>query len=537
MIPRWIAGAPGSLESPIPNEGEGGWASAGAGREVIRVLRPTDGSLVGELAVTPTEQVGQRVVRARSVQQGWASLKPKDRERRLRGLLKAIGDRSREIEETIVAETGKPRVEALLEVTTVVEHLQHHLKHASALFRPQRVSTGWMAWKRAFIQREPLGVVGVISPWNYPFILSMNPTVAALFGGNGVVLKPSELTPYSGLLVEDLARDAGLPEGLVQVIVGGGETGEALVRAGVDKVFFTGGSRTGRAVMAAAAETLTPVVLELGGKDPALVLEDADLERAAKGIVWGAFLNAGQSCISVERVFVVDEVYDAFLRLLLAEVRKLKAGTTPGVDMGPMTNEAQLAWVEAQVAGAVEEGATVVCGGSRTDPASNVLEPTVLTDLNPDSGILRDETFGPVLPVVRVRDGEEAVRLANQVPLGLSASVWTRDRGRGVALAQRLRAGAVSVNDALVHFGVPTLPFGGVGESGFGRSNGVEGLREMTRSKSVLVDRLGLDREPWWYPYSRTTERMLRATLLFRLKGGVLGVLAGAAQFLTGRRR
>jgi succinate-semialdehyde dehydrogenase/glutarate-semialdehyde dehydrogenase len=305
----------------------------------------------------------------------------------------------------------------------------------------------------------------------------------------------------------------------------------------VDKVFFTGGSNTGRVVLAAAAESLTPVVLELGGKDPALVLEDADLERAARGIVWGAFLNAGQSCVSVERVYVVEEVYDAFLREVLAQVRKLTAGSTPGVQVGPMTTKAQLEWVEKQVAEAVESGASVAVGGGRTDPASNVFQPTVLTEVDPESAILREETFGPVLPIVQVKDGEEALRIANQVPYGLSASVWTRDRSRGLAVAHRLRAGAVCVNDAIAHFGVPSLPFGGVGESGYGRSHGDEGLSEMTRIRSVLVDRLNLEREPWWFPYSRGTERLLNATVLFRLKGGLRGLLAGGFYLLKGTRK
>jgi len=515
----------------------GGWPRRDADSEVIRVLRPSDGTLVGELAVTPAHEVSQRVARTRSVQVGWASLPAKDRERRLRGLLKAIADRIQEIEDTIVAETGKPRVEATLEIMTVVEQLRYQLKRASSVFKPRRVSTGWMIWKKAFIQREPLGVIGVISPWNYPFILSMNPTMTALFGGNGVVLKPSEFTPYSGLLVEDLARDAGLPDGLVQVVIGGGATGEALVRSGVDKVFFTGGPRTGRFVLAAAAETLTPVVLELGGKDPAIVLEDADLARAARGVVWGAFLNAGQTCISLERVYVVDEIYDAFLREVLTQVRKLRAGSTRDVEVGPMTTPAQLSWVESQLAEAVERGAIVVAGGSRTDPASNVLEPTVLTELDPESSILREETFGPILPLVRVKDGEEALHRANEVPFGLSASVWTRDRSRGIAMAQRLRAGAVSVNDALMHFGIPSLPFGGMGESGFGRTNGMEGLEEMTRTRSIVVDRLGLEREPWWFPYSPSTRRMMKGTLLARLNGGLKGLWAGVNHMLRGKGR
>jgi succinate-semialdehyde dehydrogenase/glutarate-semialdehyde dehydrogenase len=505
--------------------------------DVIRILRPTDGTLVGELAVTPSHEVSNRVAKARSVQAGWASLSAKDRERRLRGLIDALEERVSEIEDTVVAETGKPRVEATLETATAADLLRYHLKTSSRLFQPEKISTGWMVWKRAFVQREPLGVVGVISPWNYPFILAMGPTLAALFAGNGVVLKPSELTPYSGLLVEDLARDAGLPEGLVQVIIGDGATGEALVRSGVDKVFFTGGSATGRAVLAAAADSLTPVVLELGGKDPAVVLEDADLERAAKGIVWGGFLNAGQSCVSVERVYVVEEVYDSFLRLVLNQVRRLKAGSTPGVEVGPITTAAQLQWVEGQLAEAVEKGATVMLGGNRTDPASNVLQPTVLTEVDPESSILREETFGPVLPIVRVKDAEDAIRRANEVRLGLSGSVWTKDRGRGIAVAKRLRAGAVCVNDAITHFGIPALPFGGVGESGYGRSHGVDGFRELTRTRSVLIDRMGLGRESWWFPYTRKTQKLLRGLFLFRLKGGLRGLWAGSLHVLGGRRK
>ncbi len=520
-----------------PHKPANAWSAGEWAPEVLRIFRPSDGSLVGELAVTSPHDVPNRVARTRSVQAGWASLPPKDRERRLRGLLKAIEARAKEIEDTIVAETGKPRVEATIELLTVVDHIRYLQRNTSSFFRPKRISTGWMATKRAFLHRDPLGVIGVISPWNYPFILSMTPTCTALFGGNGVVLKPSEFTPYSGLLVEDLVRDAGLPEGLVQVVVGGGPTGEALVRGGVDKVFFTGGSRTGRAVLAAAADSLTPVCLELGGKDPAIVLEDADLRRAAAGIIWGSFLNAGQSCIAVERVYVVEEVYDAFLREVMVQIKRLRTGSTPGVEVGPMTTPAQQQWVEEQLSEAVNMGATVLAGGERTDPASNVLQPTILTDVDPQASVLREETFGPVLPIVKVKDGEEALRRANETPYGLSASVWTRDRGRGVALSHRIRAGAVSVNDALVHFGVPGLPFGGVGESGFGRTHGMEGLGEVTRSRGVVVDRLGLAREPWWFPYSRGSERLLKGTLLFRLKGGLGGVLSAASHLLKGRRR
>lgn len=512
------------------------WAPPAPEPRVIRVLRPADGSLVGELAVTPRSEIPNRVKRARTVQEGWASLEPRDRVRRLRGLVEAVGDRAREIEETIVAETGKPRAEALVEVVTILDLLRYYLKVAPRYLEPQRVSPGWLFWKRAYFTREPLGVVGVISPWNYPFILSMTPVLTALFGGNAAVLKPSEFTPYSGLLAEDLARDAGLPEGLIQVIVGPGSTGASLIRSGVDKVAFTGGTETGRKIMAAAAESLTPVLLELGGKDAAIVLEDAELERAARGVAWGAFQNAGQTCISVERVFVVESVYDAFLRELLAQVRRIRAGSGPGTEMGPMVVPSQLEKVEAQLQDALDRGARVALGGHRADPASNVFHPTVLTDVDPASEIMEEETFGPLLPIVAVKDAEEAIRRTNASRFGLSASVWSGKRARGLEVAGGLRVGGVSVNDVLVHYGVPGLPFGGFRESGFGRTRGLEGLGGMTRTRSVVVNRLNLNTEPWWFPYDRSTEVTLWATLQFRWKGGLKGLLAGVMNLVRRKR-
>jgi len=515
----------------------GGWAASEPESEVLRVLRPSDGSLVGELAVTPAHEIPQRVERARLVQNGWASLGPRDRGRRLGRLLAGLEARSEEIVDTITAETGKPRTEALLEMVTVVDHLRWFRRKTPGFFRPRRISTGWIAWKKARLERDPMGVVGVISPWNYPFLLSMVPSLTSLFSGNAVVLKPSEWTPYSGLLVEELARDAGLPEGLVQVVIGGGVTGEALIRSGVDKVLFTGGPGTGRRVMSVAAETLTPVVLELGGKDAAIVLEDADLERAVRGVAWGGLQNAGQTCMAVERIFVVEAIYDAFVRKLVPTVRALRVGSDPGVDIGPMTTPFQLEAVEEQLRDALARGATALTGGGRTDPASNVLEPTVLTGLVHGSSVLEEETFGPVLPVVCVKDAEEAVRRANEGSFGLSASVWTRDLTRGLAVARRVRAGGVCVNDVLTHYAVPGLPFGGSGESGFGRIKGYEGLMELTRPRGVVTDRFGFGREPWWFPYSRSSERLFRAALVARCKGGFRGLVLGLLKFMKGTRR
>jgi len=388
-----------------------------------------------------------------------------------------------------------------------------------------------MLWKRAFVEREPLGVVGAITPWNYPLILSMDAAVSALFGGNAVVIKPSEFTPLTALMIPGLCREAGLPEDLVRVVTGDGSTGAALVRAGVDKISFTGSTPVGRAVLAAASESLTPVTLELGGKDPAIVLEDADLDRAARGIAFGAFFNAGQTCISIERVYVARSVADAFTERVVEVARSLRAGVDEDRDMGPIITRAQYAKVVRQIEDALAKGARVLTGGIPPEGA-RVIQPTVLVDVDDSMEVVRDETFGPVLPVIPVDSEDEAVAKANASGYGLFASVWTRDRARGLRVARRLHAGGVSVNDSLSHYGVAALPMGGVGDSGFGRRRGREGLDEMTTVRSLFVDIGGLRREPWWFPYGPRGERLTRAVLDLRGRGGLPGALRAAKRML-----
>jgi acyl-CoA reductase-like NAD-dependent aldehyde dehydrogenase len=495
----------------------------------LKVLRPTDGQPLGEVPIQTADEVRAAVDRVRRVQKGWGTLAPEDRARRMKGLLQVLEQRVDEIADVIEAETGKPRPEALTEVVVCVDLVRHYMKTAPRVLRPRRISTAWMIWKSARVEREPYGVVGVISPWNYPLILAMDPAVTALFCGNGVVIKPSEFTPYTGLFVQEICQEAGLPKGLVEVVTGDGPTGAALVESGVDKVHFTGSPATGRRVMALAARSLTPVTMELGGKDPAIVLEDANLERAARGIVFGAFYNAGQTCISTERVYAVETIHDQLVRRLTELARELRAGVGPDRDVGPMSNPGQLAIVEDHIRDALAKGAQVVLGGVRSDPESPVVEPTILVDVKPGMKVLEEETFGPVLPVVRVRDEADAIDQANASPFGLFASVWTRRAGRGRRVAGRLNAGGVSVNDTLSHYGVPGLPMGGVAASGFGRTRGEDGLREMSRTRSILVDYLRLERELWWYPYSGFTTRVLRALLAYRSLGGVRGLWRGAA--------
>jgi len=490
-------------------------------KHFLDVHRPADGTVLGEIEVMDQVDVLAAVERARSVQRAWLALDSEERFLKLEALIEVIGKRSESIAQVIRDETAKPEVEALHEILATVELLKYYAEVTPRMLRREWVPTGWLVGKSAYTYREPYGVIAVISPWNYPFLLVADTVAAALFTGNAVVVKPSEHTPFSAMKVRDLCAEAGLPKGLVEVVTGDGSTGSMLVSSGVDKVVFTGTPHTGRKVMAAAAQHLTPVSLNLGGKDAAIVLEDADLERAARGIVYGAFYNAGQSCVSTERVLVVDAVYDAFVERVTELTGELRAGTEGDYDVGPMITDAQLRVVEEHVDDALARGARVTAGGQRLSEESRVYLPTVLVDVDQSMRVVWEETFGPLLPVMRVSDEEEAIRLANVNPFGLFASVWTEARERGERVAERLRTGGVSVNDTLSHYSVPGLPLGGTGESGSGRRRGMAGLEEVSRPRSVLVHRTGLSREIWWFPYSERGTRLMRALLGYRQSNGL----------------
>lgn len=467
------------------------------------------------------------VERARRAQAGWGELSPRARAQRMRALRATLLRRMDEVIDTVRAETGKPAVEALAhEVVLVAAVLRTYERRAPRLLRPRRVGVGLLQTKTARKYYEPLGVVGVVSPWNFPFSLPGIPLVSALFAGNAVVLKPSELTPQSGRLLGELVREA-IPEhpDLVQVLEGGPEAGAALVRTGLDKLVFIGGSATGRKVLAAAAETLTPVVLELGASDVAIVCDDADLERAAAGVVWGALANAGQICISTERALVAAPVYERFADAVLAELRRLRVRGDGAGDVGRLIDARQMPRLEQAMARARERGARVVAGGALLHADPPVYAPTLVLDAERDEALAHGhaELFGPVLPLVRVRDDEEAVRVANASPYGLNASIWTASRARARRLARRLRTGSVIVNDVLTSFGVPELPYGGVGESGYGRLMGDEGLLEFVRTKGVTGSRITLRREPFWFPYTEAKYRLLRRAVRFFLAPGLRG--------------
>jgi succinate-semialdehyde dehydrogenase/glutarate-semialdehyde dehydrogenase len=481
------------------------------GHRRLRLSGPARLEPLGEIELATAADVAVASERARKVQPEWASSSFRVRQRLLERALRSLVERQEEFLDVIVSETGKPREEAhATEILAACDALQFYAKRAGRILADRTVPLHLMKTKKLRISYRPLGVVGIITPWNFPFLLALNPTVQALMAGNAVLLKPSEVTPLSGQLIEQLLRSAGFPDGVFQLLLGDGETGAALVNAGLDKISFTGSVGTGRRVAEACARQLIPCTLELGGKDPMIVCRDADLERAAAGAVYGAFANAGQICVSTERVYVVEEVADAFTRKVLEKTAALRQGPEGETDVGAIIDVAQLDVIEQQIADATQRGAKVLTGGRR-NPAWPGLyfEPTVLTDVDHDMQVMREETFGPVLPIMRVRDDEEALRLANDTRFGLNASIWTRDKRRGVELAKAIRAGSAVVNDCLITYAIPESPFGGRGESGIGQVNGEAGLKGYCHAQSIVIDRFGGRSEFIWFPYTRRKGRWL----------------------------
>jgi succinate-semialdehyde dehydrogenase/glutarate-semialdehyde dehydrogenase len=440
-----------------------------------------------------------------------------------------------QVAELISSEAGKPYVEALLtEVLVVLDSARFCIEHAYAFLQEELVPHRnlVMRAKAGRILREPHGVIGIISPWNYPFSIPATEGLAALVTGNAVVLKPSEFTSLCALKLAALLWEAGVPETVFQVMVGDGATGSALVNAEIHKLVFTGSVSTGRRIAQAAAARLLPVVLELGGKDPMIVLEDADVDVASSGAVWGAFVNAGQACLSVERCYVARKVYEHFLDSCARKTKQLRVGhgTNEEFDVGPMIRERQLRNVESQVEQARANGARVLIGGKRlVELGPNFYAPTLLRDVTQQMKIMREETFGPVLPVMAFDTDDEAISLANDSEYGLAASVWTRDRPHGGAIARRLHAGTVMVNDVVACFGISEAPHGGVKASGIGRTHGKFGFEEMVRIKYLDCDRLPGMKRVWWYGYGEAFSRQMEgfADLQFalglgkRLRGGL----------------
>jgi len=473
----------------------------------IASVNPATGEVLGELDSAGPTEVRAAVARAHAAQLEWDAWGIHNRVKVMRRFQQILLAHKTDIARRITQEAGKPLVEALLtEVLVVLDATRFLIENAFAILREEKLTHGNLAMKTKSgrILREPYGVVGIISPWNYPFSIPATEALAALVAGNAVVLKPSELTPLIALELQALLREAGVPDDIFQVLPGDGETGAALVRSEISKLIFTGSVTTGRRIAQVAAERLLPVVLELGGKDPMIVLEDADIDVASSGAVWGAFMNAGQTCLSVERCYVHQSLYSVFLEACAEKVRKLRVGNgmDPASEIGPMIHERQVRVVETQIEDAKQRGARVLVGGTRLrELGPTFFAPTVLADVDHNMRVMQEETFGPVLPVTPFREETEAVRRANDSDFGLAASIWTRDRARGERLARQINAGTVMVNDAVSCFSISEAPHGGVKASGLGRTHGRWGLEEMVRVKYVDSDRLPRMKKIWWFGY------------------------------------
>jgi succinate-semialdehyde dehydrogenase/glutarate-semialdehyde dehydrogenase len=484
-----------------------------ATRNAIVSSNPATGEVLAELACATPEEVHDAVRRARQAQPAWQALPVAERIAVLKRFQNKLGEQRDPVATLISREAGKPAAEALItEILVVMDAAEFCVRNAHEFLRDQPLPHANLAMKtkRGRLVREAYGVIGIISPWNYPFSLPATEILAALVTGNAVVLKPSEMTPLVALQLQKLLLASGLNPDLLQVVIGAGPVGGALLESDIDKVVFTGSVATGKRVAETCAKRLLPVVLELGGKDPMIVLEDADLDVASSGAVWGSMVNAGQTCLSVERCYVQRSVYERFLDLCRQKIGKLRVGEGLGseVEMGPLIHERQLQTVETQVNDAVARGARLLAGGRRlTELGPNFYAPTLLADVTPEMLIMREETFGPVLPVAPFDTVEDSVKLANDSEFGLAASVWTGDRKRGEAIAARIKAGTVMINDAISGFGIAEAPHGGFKQSGIGRTHGKLGLDEMVQVKYLDVDLLPRMNKVWWYGYGASFYR------------------------------
>jgi succinate-semialdehyde dehydrogenase/glutarate-semialdehyde dehydrogenase len=495
--------------------------------DTLPSINPATGEVLAQIEKTPPRVLSEILSRARIAQLEWAKIPIRERCAKLRTLRERMMASRNELADAVVRESGKPRVEALFaDIFVALDSAEYWAKNAPSVLRTQKVPHHSLAAKAktGYLAFEPLGVIAIISSWNYPLAIPLSQIIPAVAAGNAVVCKTSEFTPQCGALVEKLFADAGFPSNVVTVVQGGGEVGQALIDAAPDKVMFTGSVATGRRAAEACARKLIPSVLELGGKDAMIVLADADVDVASSAAVWGSYTNCGQVCLSVERLFVEKSIAEKFIALCVEKTKKLRLGpgSNPATDVGPLIRPQHVQRMSELVQDAVSRGARVLCGGKpRSDLGPNFYEPTVITGVDSSMRLFQEETFGPILVIQTVHDTDEAVERANDSPFALSASVWTRDVKQGQSIAQRLRAGAVMVNDAISYFGIAEAPHGGCGASGWGRTHGKAGMLEMVQMKYIDVDRLPGSEKPWWYRYGANLETAADAFLQFEFSGGI----------------
>jgi acyl-CoA reductase-like NAD-dependent aldehyde dehydrogenase len=484
-----------------------------AAPETLTVENPATGQAVAEVPSLSREDVLALVERARAAQPGWEALGFRGRGALMRDMRRWLVQNRRRVIKTLSDENGKPFEDAQLEVFYCADALGFWAKKAPKWLgdERERPHSPLLLGRKVINRYVPYGVVGVIGPWNYPLINNFGDAIPALMAGNSVVLKPASITPMSSLLIQEGLREVGVPDDVFLVATGpGGTVGSALVDS-VDMLHFTGSTEVGRSLAEQAAKRLLPITLELGGKDPMIVLRDANLERAANAAVWGALQNAGQTCISVERVYVESDIYEPFVAKVVDKVARLRQGppAAPGtIEIGAVTSPEQADIVAEHVRDAVEKGAKIEVGGGRRDGPGLFFEPTVLTGVDHTMKIMTEETFGPTLPIMRVSDEEEAIRLANDSQFGLDASVFAGDPAHAEQVARRVQSGAVTVNDALANYFAMEIPIGGMKQSGIGARHGRIGIQKYAKRQNLVVSRFGLNREMYYFPYSRPATKL-----------------------------
>lgn len=482
----------------------------------IAVTNPNTLETLYEIQETDLSSIEKVYATAKKIQQKIADLSIEQRIEEILKLNDYVIANQEKIIDRIVAETGKARFDALVsEVFEVCDVIDHFKKQAPKILADKKMHTPIVLMgKKSKVTFQPLGTILVVTPWNYPFFQGMVPSILAFLAGNSVIVKPSEFTPLKGLW-EEIISQSGFMKDAFQFVYGGRETGKLLIDAKPDKIHFTGSVATGKKIMEQASQQLIPVELELGGKDPAIVFEDVNLERTVNGIMWAAFTNSGQSCTSIERLYVHENIYDSFVNLLVEKTKKLRLPSAQtdykkpdAYDLGGITSTSQLNIIEKHIQDAVQKGAKVVWGGKR-EGNGRLFPPTILTDVNASMFIVTEETFGPVLPVMKFKTEEEVIKLANDSVYGLSASVWSKDIKRAERIAKKLVTGNVSINSHMLTEGNPALPFGGIKDSGIGRSKGEWGLLGFTNVKSIIIDQQSSRIESHWYPYTQTKYELL----------------------------
>jgi acyl-CoA reductase-like NAD-dependent aldehyde dehydrogenase len=495
--------------------------------QYIESQNPATGEVLGRVPVLDDGEIKAAVARAREAQARWKTLSVAERGKRLLGFRNALVERQKEVCEIISREQGKTFFEALsMEVLSVIDSVTYFANNAASILAPEPIPLHLMKHKVSYLHFTPLGVVGIIAPWNFPFAIPTTDAAMAWMAGNAVVLKPSEMTPLIALKTKEIWDSvAGLDPDLFQIVTGYGAAGAALIDSGVDKVVFTGSTKTGRLVAEACGRNLTPCTLELGGKAPAIVCDDADLERAAGALTWGAFANSGQVCASVERVFVSESVYEPLVEKIVAIAKSLRQGEgmKDDVDIGALTFPPGIPRIERLVADAVAKGATLRTGGKLKDGPGHFFEPTVLTNVTLDMEIMHTESFGPLMPIMKVKDEHEALRHANNSDMALLGYVFSKDHTRARGIAEKLEVGTCMINDVLATHAFPETPWHGLKKSGLGVTHSAAGLKAMCRMQHVSDSRVNLlTRELWWYPYSKSFTDQMSSMVRAGFKGGAL---------------